>query len=518
MQNILMVKRLIEKEQLNKAINVLNVYKKKDSKNWEVFFELGKIYFIKKQFSLAIDNFRKALKLDRNINIKLLMAKALKELNLDFRALRVFLDLRKQNLNIREEIDNEIISMFLQKEEYLTVLRYIKKYEVIAKSDLNIKDVLKNLIIKIGVLNFNGDCINAKKLSIKTLRELNYLDIKTKNILLNEIEIADNKSYLKSFPRILKIDVTQNCNLRCKMCKVHLQKIPYGKTTKTDLKILNILFKYAEFVEWQGGEPLLYKYLKDFFDIANKNGVKQSVISNGLLLNDEYIKKIVDYKIELILSIDSVDRYIYENIRAGGSFSVLLRNIEKLYRYRKEKKWNEKFKLNCVLSRWNYQNSNNFIDIINFANKYKFTDVDIYCDSSEENFELKKEYIKFFNLTRNDLIRLAGNYNINLSIQIPEFNTNNNIVNVKKSYGLNISHKYCLLPWKKINIKFDKFVSVDCTCPKIGFLSSNTKKFFINEIWNGEKIIKIRKNIIYNNIKYLNNICKTANYRFLRKG
>ena len=69
---------------------------------------------------------------------------------------------------------------------------------------------------------------------------------------------------MESFPRILKIDITQNCNLRCKMCKVHLQKKPYGKITKTDLKILNILFKYAEFVEWQGGEPFSYKYLKYF--------------------------------------------------------------------------------------------------------------------------------------------------------------------------------------------------------------------------------------------------------------
>ena len=519
--NISMAKQLIEHKRFNEAIDVLNSYIKVNNSNWEAFFELGKIFFINNNFELSVKNLKIALKLYDNKYIKLLLAKSLKVLGLRFRSLKLFLSIRKNNKDLKDEIDNEVISMFLAKKDYLTTLKYIYNYNVIAKQSLNIKEMLQFLKIQIGILNFNGDYVKAKNLSVNTLKKLRNLDLKTKNVLLNEIEIANNETCLKSFPRILKIDITQNCNLRCKMCKAHLQKTPYGKIQKTDLKILNILFKYAEDVEWQGGEPFSYKYFKYFIDLANKNKLKQSIISNGLLLNDEYIKKIVDYNIELTLSIDSVYEKIYENIRFGGKFKLLLKNKEKLCSYRKLKNSNAKLKLNAVLSRWNYKNENNFIDIIEFANKYNFTDIDIYCDLWEEDLELKREYIKIFNTKRNDLISLAEKYGINLSIQVPQFNSNLPVSSFRSSVrsdSINFPKKYCLLPWKKVHIKFDKVVLIDGTCPKIGVLSSNTKKFFMNEIWNGEKVIKIRKNIICNDIKYLNNICRMANYRFLRKG
>lgn len=511
-------KLLIIEKYFDEAIDILNICKKETNENWEIFFELGKIYYIKKQFDEAVDSFIKSLKLKDNCYTKLLLAKSLKELNFFFRALRLFLNVRQSNSDLKTEIDNEIISMFVKKQDYLSALRYINNYKVNCKLYLEAEEILNNLKIQIGILNFEGNYIKARKLALKALNTLEFLDLKTKNVLLNEIEISNNEVHLKSFPRILKIDVTKNCNLKCRMCAVRSHKFINGQITKTDLKILNFLFKYAEFVEWHGGEPLTYKYLKYFMDIANKNRVKQSVISNGLLLEDEYVRRIVDYKMDLTISIDSVNKKIYENIRVGSSFKLLLKNIENFCNYRNIKKINTKFKLNAVLSRWNYNDANNFIDIIEFANKYKFTDMDIYCDSLEQDLNLKREYIYLFNSKRKDLINLAKNYNINLSIQVPEIDSKFKIDTFNDSINTTLSQKYCLLPWKKVHVKFDKTISTDAFCPEIGFLRSNTKSFFINEIWNGKKISKIRENIIKNKVESIKDLCRMSNYRFLRKG
>lgn len=509
-------KILIEKKQFAKAITILNFCKKEYNKNWEVFFELGKIFFINRNFNMAVNNFKKAMALMKdNKYIKLLLAKSLKELNLNFNSLRLYFNIRQKNKDLKKEVDDDIISIFLKNELYFAILKYINKYNT--NKDLFNK-ILDCFIVQISFLNFNGNSIKAKNLAKKALNKLKNLDIKSKNSLLNEIEIADNKVYLKSFPRILKVSITKDCNLSCRMCNFCIQKTPYGILTKTNLGILKLLFKYAELIEWQGGEPFLYKYFSYFLSLANKNKVKQNITSNGLLLNDDYIKQIVNYNIELTLSIDSVDEKIYEYIRVGSKFSILLKNIKKLYNYRKIKKWNNKFKLNAVLSRWNWYNKNNFIDIVEFANKYNFTDIDIYVDSSERDLKLKKEYIDNFNLNRENLINLANSYRINLNIQIPKSKLNSNLVTINKLNVNNLKDKYCLLPWKKIYINYNKVMSVDCHCPDIGILNSNTKNFFISDIWNGNKIVEFREKIVNNNLKNIENLCVISNYRYLRKG
>ena len=117
MENKLSIaKKLIENKHFEKAIDVLNDYKKENDTDWELFFELGKIYYINKQFIYAIKNFNSSFVLNKNnIFTKFLLAKSLKAAGFDFRALRLFLNIRKNNIDMKKEVDNEIISMLLNK-------------------------------------------------------------------------------------------------------------------------------------------------------------------------------------------------------------------------------------------------------------------------------------------------------------------------------------------------------------------------------------------------------------------
>ena len=45
--------------------------------------------------------------------------------------------------------------------------------------------------------------------------------------------------------------------------------------------------KYLENITWKGGEVFLYKKFLNLLKIASDNHVKQTIITNGLLLNEE---------------------------------------------------------------------------------------------------------------------------------------------------------------------------------------------------------------------------------------
>lgn len=499
-------------KQFDEAIKVLNSCKNDKNGNWEVFFELGKIYYIKRQFFIAVKNLKYALKLNKNnIHIKFLLAKTFKELNLKFRALKLFFDIRKSNFSMQQEIDNEIISMFMKENLYFVTLKYIDKY--VTKSNVLREKILNYLFAQIDILNFKESSEKAKILAINTLKKIRNLNVREKNILLNEIEIADNKLRLKSLPRILEIELTQNCNLKCKMCPNYSKTGNYKELNEEQISILVDLLEYAETIIWIGGEPLLYKNIEKLFDIANKLHVKQEIVTNGLLLTKKIIKKIIDYNIKLTLSIDSVNKDIYEKIRFGGSFNTLLKNIKYIYEYRCLKKSEKEFVINVVLSRWNYEYKNNFFEIVNFANKYNFKTINIYFDSREHDKILQKKYIKQFNLQRKDLIKLANDFGINLDINFEYLNENTDKDKVNKNFLC----KFCLLPWKKIYIRFNGDVNIDCRCPKIGDFSKNIRKeYLINNIWNGRKMINFRRQIINEDLESIKKICNSD--ISLRKG
>jgi MoaA/NifB/PqqE/SkfB family radical SAM enzyme len=293
------------------------------------------------------------------------------------------------------------------------------------------------------------------------------------------------------------------------MCKTYSRTNEYKELNEIQISVLIDLFKYLETIIYIGGEPLIYKNIETLFDVANKFNVKQEMITNGLLLTKEIIRKIVDYDIKLTLSIDSVDKNIYENIRVGGNFNTLLKNVEYIYEYRCLKHSKNDFAINTVLSRWNIEYEDNFIEIIKFAKKYCFTTINIYCDNNESNKDLQKKYVEKFNLQRDILIELANKYDINLNIY---FGSLNKSIDKDK-----VDCKFCFfpwrkLPWSKMYIKFNGIVNIDRRCPNIGDFSENiTREYLINDIWNGQKMLVFRKKIINDDLKNIKEECCSNN-------
>lgn len=143
-------------------------------------------------------------------------------------------------------------------------------------------------------------------------------------------------------PKLVTVEPISSCNLTCLMCPTYLTN---KKNSCMDMeifkKIVNEAKSFQEFFVFQGtGEPFLNPKLFDMIEYAKDQGIKNiSVSTNGTLLNDENIEKILDIKSSpnfLQISIDGYNKELFEKYRRGASFEKVYNGLKKLYIKRKE--------------------------------------------------------------------------------------------------------------------------------------------------------------------------------------
>lgn len=124
--------------------------------------------------------------------------------------------------------------------------------------------------------------------------------------------------------------VTHRCNARCRMCD-------YWKT-KTNQELpaetwINGLRSFKSFtpnfnINFSGGEPLLKEDFFDILEYCSRENIIAGFTTNGILLNSEKIKKILDLNLfNLNISIDSLEPRVHDGIRG---FTGLLENNLKM--------------------------------------------------------------------------------------------------------------------------------------------------------------------------------------------
>ena len=136
------------------------------------------------------------------------------------------------------------------------------------------------------------------------------------------------------------------------------------------------LFPFLEDITWSGGEVFLSKHFERLFDKASKYpNLSQTILTNGLLINEKWAKKITKNKVTLIYSIDGATKEIYEKIRQGAKFNELIKRIRLINRYIKRNKSETKKIIHFTVMRTNYKEMEKMVD---FAKKYKFSRIDFF--------------------------------------------------------------------------------------------------------------------------------------------
>jgi len=388
------------------------------------------------------------------------------------------------------------------------------KANIVIKTLLSSKTILSFEMQKIidklieFLCDFNSNRQHIKALKIYELLNLfeEYIkDLKKKNIILNEYEIAQGICILKSKPRFLQVVLTTKCNLDCIMCG-----LPHTNYTLSENFKKNII-EYIPFLEnviWQGGEPLLYKDFIEFFSISTQFNVHQAITTNGLLIDESFLEIInnSESKVNLDISIDSVNKYTYEKIRRRASFDLLMSKINLITKKINFKK-NFIFGMQVVIMKSNYKQ---IADMIDFAldkgfNKIMFQM--LYPGYLAQNEVLDVEANNFVCDCINKYETKIHSSKLNFGIQnnIKRIDINEDILSANTN-NINNLHKqsrelFCLAPWKRLFIGKNNIVMPVCHCDVEGKTVNETF-----DLWNGDSMIYFRQKMLE---KKEPNQCKT---------
>jgi MoaA/NifB/PqqE/SkfB family radical SAM enzyme len=132
-------------------------------------------------------------------------------------------------------------------------------------------------------------------------------------------------------PPILVISVTSKCNLHCEGCYHQALRTP-TEDEMSDERIWKLVDEAKElgisFIVLAGGEPLMRANILDLSKRTPE--IMFMIFTNGLLINDEVLRKITKNKnVVPLLSLEGyqVDT---DGRRGSGVYSVLLKSIDKL--------------------------------------------------------------------------------------------------------------------------------------------------------------------------------------------
>lgn len=478
-------KLLINNLEYIKAEQILRELYLSYPKDVYVAFELGKVYFFQNNFIESKKIFFQTKNCNElAVHSMLFLVKIIIKEKKYYEAIDMLLHMKKEYGN-RLEILYELSKIYSFLQDDKNLLSIYREIVEIDKNNVDIKFKIFEL------LNRNTETINESLSYAEDLIKEQSIGLKQKNALLSFIEYNTKKTLLKSLPQNLSVSLTGACNINCLMCISY--KSSWALSEQTKREIIELL-PYLYNVKWLGGEPLLYKDLALLMDIAKENNVQQHLVTNGLLLKEDIMQKIVDYNVFMQVSIDATNKSLYEHIRKGASFKILLDNLELFNKFIKNKEY--RFCLNCVILEENYKN---LTDIIKFAAKFNFTDVSFIMKDNTNCYS--KEILSYISQNLNLYYDIANENNIKINSILFESlkKANTEKINMEKSNKLNL---FCMIPWLSFCIIPPGIVTPDCACNLRSLGLQEGKSIF--EVWNDDIFVNYRKQILANNF---NKIC-----------
>jgi Fe-coproporphyrin III synthase len=164
-------------------------------------------------------------------------------------------------------------------------------------------------------------------------------------------------SHARSLPVVI-LYVTEGCNLKCMTCS-YRKPMP-GELSFDEIKHLSVQLINAglKHIVYSGGEPLLRRDFPEICQLFSEKGVKQTLLTNGLLL-EKRIGELKNTFAEIIVSIDGADAATHNAIRGVNSFDIILNGIKNTLDVINKNK--TRVSIRTVLQKQNFRSLEEFI-------------------------------------------------------------------------------------------------------------------------------------------------------------
>src|SRR3990167_3366641 len=167
------------------------------------------------------------------------------------------------------------------------------------------------------------------------------------NLIRVESELRQQAIHLRGIPYILKIESTNLCNLRCRVCYENRKSHNfeggrgYGKMD-LDLfcSLIDEIGKYVYRINLYGfGEPFIYDKTIDMIRYATNRNISVGITSNFNTVDEGIMERILLSGLEhLVISIDGIDQLSYEKYQVGGDFNKVMKNIRTFQKMKEKMK------------------------------------------------------------------------------------------------------------------------------------------------------------------------------------
>lgn len=292
-------------------------------------------------------------------------------------------------------------------------------------------------------------------------------------------------------PTFIQLEPTTRCNFNCIMCtrrSLNKKRLNADLTLREFIKIVKQIPTLKK-IKLQGfGEPLLNPYIWEILHYGKGKGISFTTTTNGFLVG-EYLREIVMYFDEIILSMDSMNKFIFENIRRGGNFDKIIEGLIHLIECKKKFKSQIRIGINMVV------HSLNFKEIPQLVGMAKRIGVDFVSIVEVENWKtpLEDEYAQdrlFIDEARkvSDRIRKLVTY---VAYKNPDF----------PIYFLSSEKrkKTCYWPFYSCFITVDGYITPCCIRMNPEVINfGNIHENSFAELWNGNEYVLFRKTILKN--------------------
>jgi len=230
---------------------------------------------------------------------------------------------------------------------------------------------------------------------------------------------APNRSFL---PTIIDVEPVSRCNFRCIMCTV--SDWPKGQRAEdlTVAEFEDLLDKLPSVMEMklQGmGEPLLHR---DFFTMAELAVDRciwvRSTVNGSLLKANENYRRLIDSGIgEVQTSFDGASKEVFETIRRGSNFDLVVRNLTLLNDYANQQD-RPYTRMWVVLQKHNRHQVFDFVELARQMGFRRLTYSVGLVDWGQEKWHDSNDQLQANQLNAEEheqLIELAGQYSIDIS-------------------------------------------------------------------------------------------------------
>ncbi len=172
---------------------------------------------------------------------------------------------------------------------------------------------------------------------------------------------------LRGRPVLATFQVNLRCNSACGYCDLPLNQGRYELTREEIRRIFGTLYAAGiRFVLVQGGEPLLRPDLVEILEDLSSMGLYVSLITNGTRLTTDLVAQFASLRLPLSISLDTLDRARYRQIRGADQLSHVLAGLDLLAQYPFPKF------LTCIVSE---VNRDEVPDVVRFARSRGFIPV-----------------------------------------------------------------------------------------------------------------------------------------------